>query len=223
MTSPVVVVGLETRIEDVAAILLRHAISAVPVVDSSDRVVGIVSEGDLYRRPEAGTAPRRSTWLQIFAQPEEQARNYIKTHGRSARDVMTTPVVSVAEATDIADVAALLERHRIKRVPVIRDGKVVGIVSRTNILQGLVARRDATAAAPASDVDKRKLLIEALRQTELPAAYHVNVVVYDSVAHLWGLVDTQAEADALRVAAEGVRGISRVENHIGLARTISYV
>ncbi|MBM3503238.1 MAG: CBS domain-containing protein [Alphaproteobacteria bacterium] len=222
MTSPVVVVGPDARIEDIAAILLRHSISAVPVVDSSDRLIGIVSEGDLYRRPEAGTGPRRS-WLQAFAEQEEQARLFIKTHGHTAREVMTTPVVSVAESADLGEVAELLERHRIKRVPVVRDGKVVGVVSRANILQGLVAKRYVPGAGKPTEGATRERLLEALRATDLAAAAHINAVIHDSVAHLWGLVQSQVEADALRVAAEGVPGIRRVESHIGLMPRSSFL
>lgn len=149
MTSPATYVMTETPIKEVANLLLEKSISAVPVLDQSGRLVGIVSEGDLVRRGPAGRGGRRSWWLDQFEADtthDEGFRNYLRGHGLRAKDVMTREVVSVNEDTTAAEVAELLERHAIKRVPVVRSGKLTGIVSRANLLS-LLARQLPTAAA----------------------------------------------------------------------------
>ena len=136
MTTDVVTVDPTTSVQALAMLLSERCISGVPVVDSKDRLVGIVSEGDLMHRVETGTerltGRRRSWWLDTIASEQELARDYVKSHGRTAKDVMTRDVISVTDTTELADVAMLLETKRIKRVPVLRDGKLVGIVSRAN-------------------------------------------------------------------------------------------
>jgi CBS domain-containing protein len=139
MTAPVAYVMTETPLREIANLLLREAISGAPVLDRGGQLVGIVSEGDLIRRGPAGNG-RRSWWLDLFDDKpahSEQFLNYLKMHGLRAKDVMTPEVVSVNEETTVAEIAQLFETHRIKRVPVLRKGKLVGIVSRANLLQAL--------------------------------------------------------------------------------------
>jgi CBS domain-containing protein len=140
MTSPVAYVMMETPLQEIANLLLREAISAVPVIDEGGHLVGMVSEGDLVRRGPAKNETRRSWWLDLFegdTTKNEQLLNYLREHGLRAKDVMSDQVVSVNEEATIAEVAGLLETYRIKRVPVMRNGKLVGIVSRANLLQAL--------------------------------------------------------------------------------------
>jgi CBS domain-containing protein len=150
MTTTAVTVRPDASIPEIAHLLLERRISAVPVVDSAGRLLGIVSEGDLMRRPETGTERHPSWWLSLVASPDERAMAYVKAHGGHARDAMTRDVISVSEEASLADVVELLEKHHIKRVPVLRDGRLCGIVSRADLLHGLVARKAAPAAA-ASD------------------------------------------------------------------------
>ena len=128
MTTPVISVGADTSIEETAGLMLERRISAVPVVDASGRLQGIVSEGDLMRHSKAGTGHNRSWWLSLFADRGQLAEDYTKTHGLTAGDVMTRTVVTATESTPLDKIATLLERHHIKRVPIVRRGKVVGIV-----------------------------------------------------------------------------------------------
>lgn len=212
MTTEVVSVTLDTTVQAIARRLLERRISAVPVIDADGSLVGIVSEGDLTRRVESGTERRPSRWLEILASPEEQAREYVKSHGRLARDVMTREVVTVKEDTPLEAVATLLEMHRIKRAPVLRSGKVVGIVSRADLLHGLVAAK----RAPAPSVDDRNLrerVIEAAKASGSDLLF-VSVVVAGTVVELWGGVPSQAQKAAIRIAAESVAGVSAVENHL---------
>ena len=214
MTTNVITVGPETSVRDIARQLVTSRISAVPVVDDDGQLVGLVSEGDLMRRPETGAARHPSWWLRLLAEPETSARDYVKSHGLNARDVMTRDVVTIAEDASLEDVATLLEGYRIKRVPVVRDGKVVGIVSRANLLHGLVARGPGTAPS-LDDRGLRDALDKAVADTGIRKEF-INIVVNDGVVRLWGAVETNAEKQALRVAAEGTPGVKDVEDHVGV-------
>ena len=151
MTTNVVTVTPDVAVEEIARLLLERNISGVPVVDGDDAVLGIVSEGDLMRRPETGAAPRRSWWLEFAASSRWRAAEYIRSHGVTAGDIMTRDVVTVAETANMGEIAEILEERKIKRVPVVRDGKLVGIVSRSNLLQALVARRKEISRAVSVD------------------------------------------------------------------------
>ena len=134
MTRNVLVVTPSMTVEEIARLLVTNRVSAVPVVDDNKTILGIVSEGDLLRRPETGSGRRRSWWLELLSDTPTLASDYVKSHGRRARDVMTPRVISVTEDTELGDIADLLETRQIKRVPVARDGKLVGIVSRADII-----------------------------------------------------------------------------------------
>lgn len=219
MTTTVVTVTPEMPVPDIARLLLKHRVSAVPVVDSGGRLVGIVSEGDLMRRPETGTERHRSWWLTLVGGPDELAREFVKTHGHLAADVMTGDVVTVADDTPVAEIARLLEERRIKRVPVVRQGRVVGIVSRADLLRALASQRPAAAPPSSDDRTLREQVLHALRSAELGFPGFVNVVVSDGVVHLWGAAESEETRRACRVAAESVAGVRAVENHMGVLRT----
>lgn len=213
MTTRVVTVGPETSVEEIARLLLSQHISAVPVVDAGGRLAGIVSEGDLMRRPETATERQPSWWLRIVANPETLVRDYAKTHGRHAADVMTDHVVTVSEETPVAEIARLLEERRIKRVPVVRDGKVAGIVSRADLLRGLASHHEAVPAPSADDRKLRERVLGAF--DSVPFAGQVYPMVTNGVVHLWGLAESEDQRRALRVAAENVPGVRVVEDHMG--------
>lgn len=219
MSTPVISVTEDTSVADVARLLLRHGISAVPVLGADGRLLGIVSEGDLVRRVESGTEREPSWWLRLFGDTEEQVRDYAKTHGRRVADVMTRAVTTVREDASLAEIAALLERHRIKRVPVMRGNEVVGIVSRANLLQGLAsssARPPASAEAAGGGPSLRARIDEEMRRAGLDTTF-VNVVVTDGVAWLWGAVRSEGQLDAARIAAESVMGdASAVQNRLSV-------
>ncbi|WP_202913074.1 CBS domain-containing protein [Acuticoccus sediminis] len=215
MTTPVVSVAPETGVSDVARLLLERHVSAVPVIDSAGRLVGMVSEGDFLRRAEDGSHRHGSWWLRLFAGSGENAADYVKTHGRSAADVMTRDVVTVTEDMPAGDVAHLLETKRIKRVPVLRNGKVVGIVSRADLLRGLAAQRHAPAdTASIEDETIRKQILEEIRTADWAPTYGVSVVVVDGIVQFWGVVDSHEQGEALRVAAGNVPGVKGVELNV---------
>jgi CBS domain-containing protein len=226
MTTGVITVDPDTSVQAVAKPLSERGISGVPVVDAADRLVGIVSEGDLLHRVETATerrtGRRRSWWLDTIASNQELARNYVKSHGRTAKDVMTREVISVTETTDLAEVAMLLETKRIKRVPVLRDGRLVGIVSRANLVRALAVTKSDPAVDAATDdrTIRAKLLAELMGQEWFKTQdwfkiWAADVIVRDRVVHFWLAANqTEEERRALRVAAENVAGVRRVEEHI---------
>ena len=213
MTRTVVTVPADATVWAAADILLGARVSAAPVVDADGRMLGIVSEADLLNRPEIGTVPSRS-WLQRLLTDEAiLARDYLRSHSHRVADVMTRKVVAIDERTDLKDVAALMQKHRIKRVPVVRDGKVVGIVFRANLLQGLLAREPQPAAAHASDDTLRGQVVAALARHDWGTGVS-NVVVENGVVHVWGSVTSPSVREAVRVAAENVPGVQRVVNKV---------
>ena len=151
MTSNVISVGAETRTQDVARLMLANHISAVPVIDKAGAPIGMVSEGDLLGRNETEREARKDWWLALLAEGEPLSPEFlssVRRPERTARDVMARPVITVDEDTDVGEIARLLQVHRIKRVPVVRDGQVVGIVSRENLLRALAARKARLASKP---------------------------------------------------------------------------
>ncbi|OGA39990.1 MAG: hypothetical protein A3G28_02585 [Betaproteobacteria bacterium RIFCSPLOWO2_12_FULL_68_19] len=212
MTTVVATIDAGATVQEAAKLMLERRISALPVMDRKDRVVGIVSEGDLVRRAELGTDAARSWWLWAFA--EGSARDYVKTHGASVSDVMTSPAVSVRRATSLQEIARLLEKHRIKRVPVLEAGRLVGIVSRADLVRRLAAAptRPATSARTASDRALRREVLKEVRRAGVDLLY-VNVTVEHRIVHLWGGARSHSEQKALRVAARRIEGVRKVEDH----------
>jgi len=215
MTPRVITAGLDTPINELVALMLTNRISAVPVVQDG-KLLGIVSEGDLIRRAETATEPKRSRWLEIATSISTLAHDYAKSHGRRASEVMTIDVISVTPETPIADIAALLEKHHIKRVPVVDHGKLVGIVSRANLLQALASRLSVPSTDRSDDRTIRAALFAELeKQTWAARPNDANVVIENGVVHLWGLIQSEDERKAMIVAAENIPGVTEVVDHMG--------
>jgi len=213
MTRPVVTIPADATVYAAADILLGARISAAPVVDADGKLIGIVSEADLMNRPESGTVPAKS-WLQRLLAPEMVlARDYLRSHSHHVADVMTRDVVTAEERTDLKEIASLMQSRAIKRVPIVRDGKVVGIVSRANLLQGLLARETRPAECAAPDDSLRDLVNDELDRHTW-ASDVSNVVVENGAVHLWGQTFSPTARDAVRVAVENVPGVKRVVNNI---------
>jgi CBS domain-containing protein len=207
MTTKVVTVTPDHSVRHAAKIMLDNHVSGVPVIDDGGRLVGIISEGDLLRRSELGldaiVSPSRS--------PEEQARLYVKAHAWKVGDVMSDKLVTVDKDTDLAHIATLMEENDIKRVPVIRHGGLIGIVSRADLLRAVAsARLDATA--PGDEAIRRSILARLDENTGL-SDMNISVTVADGLVHLWGNVEGADCRNAARVVAEGVRGVKGVIEH----------
>lgn len=206
--------GPNTPINEIARKLCDRGVSAMPIVDEDGKVLGVVSEGDLLRRIELGTV-RKPRWTDIFSGDASLARDYVKSHGRTAKDVMSRPAIVVKEDTDIAEVASVLESHRIKRVPVVRDGRVVGVVSRSDIVRGLiVAAKSWGRSRRLDEKDTRKSILDEINRLSFTHGTFVNVVVDGGEVHLWGNVESADQRAAIRVIAENTRGVTQVVDNM---------
>lgn len=214
MTQPVISVRPAEGIANIVRLMLDRRISGMPVIDDAGRLVGIVTEGDLLRRTETGTTRHRPRWLEFMLSPGRLADEYVHTHGRRVDEVMTRDVVTVTEATSLDTVVTLMEQRRIKRVPVVRDGKVIGIVSRANLLHALVALGDSPASASASDASIRKRILDEIQREPWGPRFSINVVVRRGRVDLWGSLIEERERQALRVIVENVPGVTEIHDHL---------
>jgi CBS domain-containing protein len=214
MTSKVITVKPGTPVAEIAALLLEHRISALPVVDNKGRLVGIVSEANLLRRYEIGTDRARSGeswWMRLFSASRSPEAEYVLSHARRARDIMTPEVATVAPDTSLGEIATLLEKRRIKRVPVLERGRLVGIVSRSDLVRALLmAKQAGREAGPVGDEAIRKRLLAELERQEWWRGEMSSVVVEKGVVTYRGVVEFEHQRTAARVAAETVPGVRRV-------------
>ena len=202
----------QTTVHDAAKLMINNRISGLPIVDGDRQLVGIVTEGDLLRRAETGTERQRSGWSEWFSPNSRLAAEYIKSHARRVADVMSRDVVSVIELASLGEIADLMETRRIKRVPVLHDGKLVGIVSRADLLRVLAS---SGGNFPDDDRDDsiRSRLLADLRKQKWANCSESDIVVSDGVVHFWGVVGSEEERRALRVATENIPGVRGVEDH----------
>jgi CBS domain-containing protein len=215
MVSTVITVGPECSVQDVAETLLENRISAVPVVTDGGDLVGIVSEGDLIRRTEIDTERRRSRWLALLLGTQPLAAEFVKSNAGMVADVMTRDVIVATPDTPLRQIAALLEKNGIKRVPIVSNGKLVGIVSRANLVQALAsARKEIKAAAATSDRMVREELLSRLRAEPWAKTSRLNVIVHDGTVELWGAVRSPAEKQAVRLATELTPGVRAVNDNL---------
>lgn len=194
--------------------MLQNKISGLPVVNADGTLVGIVTEGDFLRRVETATERRRPRWLEFLAGPGRLADDYVHTHARKIADIMTPEPYTVTEDTPLENVVQLMEKNRIKRLPVVRGKLLVGIVSRANLLHALASLAPkAPASAAADETIRERLLAELERQKWAPVGF-LNVVVRDGVVELWGTITDERERKALVVAAQNVPGVKDVRDHM---------
>lgn len=212
MTPNVITVTPDSEVREIASLLVEHGISAVPVVDADNRVLGIVSEGDLMRRVESDNGEPRSWWLRLFS--GHSAVDYVKSHGRKAREIMTPNPLTVNEDEPLHQIASLLEKRRIKRVPVVREDRLVGIVSRSNLLRGFSVA-DSASATTRDDREIRDAILKEVDDNTDVMIDRLNIIVADGKVQLWGLVESKEQRLAVQVAAENTPGVTSVENNLG--------
>jgi CBS domain-containing protein len=213
MRSPVITLKSTSSVKEAARLFLKRRISAAPVIDDQGKLVGIVSEGDLIHRSEIGTEQRRSWWLILIAEDQDLVRDYIKTHSKRVADVMTRNVVTAAPDTPLNEIAIMLEKNAIKRVPIVRDGQLVGIVSRANLVQA-VATSGSKLDIPLSDATIREKLLADLNGQRWANTGLLNVTVNDGVVDVWGITNSETERKAIRVAAETAPGVRAVNDRM---------
>ena len=213
MTRHVITVGPDTSIAEAARLMLDNRISGLPVVEGRGRLIGIVTEGDFLRRTETGTTRRRSRWLEFLIGPGRLADEFVRTHGRKVEDVMTPDPRTVTEDTPLEDAVQLMERNNIKRLPVVRDDQLVGILSRANLLSALASlARDAPPVANDDAATRDRILAELERQPW--RGLGLNVVVRNGIVELSGIIIDERERQALKVVAENVPGVKAVHDHL---------
>jgi CBS domain-containing protein len=215
MVRNVITVGPDACVQDVAQILLSARISGVPVVAPNGELLGIVSEGDLMRRVEAGTGRPRPWWLALFVGKETLAAEFIREHSRKVADVMTRRVITATPDTPLSKIANLLEKNAIKRVPIVEGGKLVGIVSRANLLQALASlTKQVEVATEVNDSQIRDKVLTQLNTEPWTRTSLINVIVQDGTVELWGVVESASEKKAVRVAAEATPGVRAVNDNL---------
>jgi CBS domain-containing protein len=214
MTTHVISVAPDESILKCVRLMLEYRISGLPVIDAKGSLVGIVSEGDFLRRAEAGTERRRPRWLEFFVGPGRLADEYVHSHGRKVSEVMTPEPVTITEDAPVEDVVRLMEQQRIKRVPVVRGGNVVGIVSRANLLHALASvGREAAPALKDDAAIRARVLADLAKQPWAPRDL-IDVTVRNGVIELWGVVTADHQREAATVVAENTPGAKKVINHI---------
>lgn len=216
MTRDVVTVGPDTPVRDIAALMTAKRISGVPVVADDGRLAGILSETDLLHRAETGTERQRKWWLGIFADADSLARDYAKAHGLRARDVMSAAVVTVDADAELRVVADVLDRRNLKRLPVLSDGKLVGIITQGDLVRALAGATPTTADVEIDDQALAETIARRMRAAHWLDSNIVNVAVEGGVVKLAGLVASPDQRRALRVLAEETPGVVRVEDKLGI-------
>lgn len=221
MVTNVITARSDASVQEIAQTLLANRISAVPVVNEAGDMVGIISEGDLIHRVEVGTERHPSWWLEFMAGKQVLAQEFIKSHARRAADLMTRDVITVNADTPLSELASLLDKHRIKRVPVMDSGKIIGIVSRANLVQALINPRPEIASGKVEDLVLRGNILAQLRSEPWwPGG--VDVIVHDGEVELWGIVESQVQKDAIRVALEVAPGVRTISNNLSVQQRVQH-
>jgi CBS domain-containing protein len=221
MTRPVFTATPDTTMVEAANLMLQKHISGLPVIDASGKLVGMLSEGDFVRRSEIGTQRKRGRFLKFILGPGKAASDFVQEHGRSVSDIMTSePLVTVSEETPLERIVELMERNSIKRVPVIRGDKLVGIVSRSNLLQAVASLARDVPDPTADDDHIRNRVIDTLAKQDW-CPFGLSVVVRDGIVHLSGVITEERARQAAVVAAENVTGVKKVHDHLCWVDTMS--
>lgn len=216
MARAVVTASPETTVDELARLMINLRISGVPILDKEGCLVGIVTEGDLLRRVEIGTERRPQGESEPLSSNSWLAAEYVESHAKRVADIMTREVFRVDETATLREIVDLLEAKKIKRVPVVQDRKVVGIISRADLLKVLASGGVATADEE-RDLAIRSRLLAELRNQKWSDTSGDRIVVTDGVVHFWGIVGSDNERRALRIAAENIPGVRGIQDHTEVA------
>ena len=214
MTTTLVSIDLSATVLQAARLMLQHHISGLPVVDKQGTLVGVLSEGDFLRRRETHTERRRTRWLEFLMGPGRMAGDYVHSHGNKVSEVMSTDLKTVGENASLEDIVKLMEKHRVKRVPVMRGDKLVGIVTRSNLMHAMVSLARVASPGAQSDATIRERLLAEIQKQQWAPATTANVVVHDGAVELWGMIVDERQREALKVAAENIPGVTEVKDHL---------
>jgi CBS domain-containing protein len=220
MTRSVITVTPEATIVEAANIMLQKHVSGLPVVDAAGKLVGVVSEGDFIRRSEIGTQRKRGRWLRFILGSGKSASDFVHEHGRKVCEVMTESPLTITEDTALEEIVELMEKNNVKRLPVIRGDKVVGIVSRANLLQAVASLAREVPDPTADDDHIRNRVIDAMEKNDW-CPFGLSVIVKDGIVHLSGVITEERSRQAAVVAAETVQGVKQVHDHLCWVDTMS--
>jgi CBS domain-containing protein len=214
MTKPVISVGTDQTVASAIEIMLSRRISGLPVVDGAGSLTGMITEGDFLHRSELGTQRKRPRWLEIFTSSGKLADEYTRSRARKVGEIMTTDPVTATEDAPLEDIVALMEKHHIKRVPIVRTEKPVGIISRSDLLHALATHSGPAASPTQSDSAIRESLVAALSQEKWTPIAMINATVRNGVIDLRGTILDERERQALIVMAENIPGVKTVRDHV---------
>jgi CBS domain-containing protein len=219
MTPNVICIGADEPVLKAARVMLQNRISGLPVLDKDGELVGIVTEGDFLRRSELGTQRQRPKWLEFVIGPGRLAQEYTHSAGRKVEEIITPDPRTIAEDATLEAVVDTMERHHVKRLPVTRAGRVVGIISRANLMHAVASLTRVAPAPAADDAAIRDQILAAIGKQDW--APRINVIVNAGVAELHGVITDDRERAGLIVAAENVPGVKRVRDHLVWVEPIS--
>jgi len=213
MTRSVLSVTPDATILEAANVMLRWHVSGLPVIDAAGKLVGIVSEGDFLRRSEIGTQRKRGRWLKFLLGAGKAATDFVHENGRKITEVMTRDPLTITEDTPLEAIVALMEKNSVKRLPVTRGDRVVGIVSRANLLQAVASLSREIPDPTADDDHIRNRIIDALGRNDW-CPQGLGVIVRDGVVHLNGIITDERSRQAAIVGAENIAGVKKVHDHL---------
>jgi CBS domain-containing protein len=214
MTRNCITVAPDATVEEAVNLMLNRHISGLFVVDKAGELAGVITEGDLLRRDELGTQRNRPWWLRLLASPARQAADFTKANGRHVRDVMTEDVLSIAQDSPLEEVVSMMESNRIKRMPVTADGKVVGVVSRSDLLRALIGRARTSEPLATDDRTIRTAILNALEAQSWAPMTTLNVTVANATVDIWGTITNEEERHAICVVVENTAGVKAIHDHL---------
>ncbi len=214
MNRGVISISPDATVEEAAKLMLARDISGLFVVDAKGELAGIVTEGDLLRRDELGTQRHRPWWLRLLVSPGRQAAEFTRTYGRHVRDVMTEDVIAVPSSAPLEEVVETMEKHRIKRLPVVENSRVIGVVSRSDLLRYLIGHARQSSAPVTDDLSIRTAILDALEKQSWAPTRSLNVTVAGGVVDVWGTITDDKERRAITVVAENTAGVKAVHDHL---------
>jgi CBS domain-containing protein len=214
MTRNCITIAPDATVEEAVNLMLNRHISGLFVVDKAGDLAGVITEGDLLRRDELGTQRNRPWWLRLLASPARQAADFTKANGRHVRDVMTEDVLSIAQDSPLEEVVSMMESNRIKRLPVTADGKVVGVVSRSDLLRALIGRARTSEPLATDDRTIRTAILNALEAQSWAPMTTLNVTVANATVDIWGTITNEEERHAICVVAENTAGVKAIHDHL---------
>ena len=214
MTHRVITISPDATILDAVRLMTKNRISGMPVVDESGKLVGVVSEADFLHRPETGTVRKPLSWFSVFFRPNESAQDYVRSHGTSVREIMTPDPVTIEGDTPLDEVVHLMEAHNVKRLPVMQRGKLVGIVTRVNLMRALASLHRTIPKSRETDSTIRERILADIDRQDWSTGVLVDVAVHDGVVDLWGTIADEAQREALDVLAKNTPGVRQVHEHL---------